>query len=516
MTLLVLVAVAGFLYLLNQILRYYKTSRILSKVPSPPGHWLIGNMDIILKINPDDFFDLLRDFSKKYGSIYRLSTPYITTINISDPGDLEMILSQPKHMSKSKVYGFLQNWLGEGLLTSSGLKWQKRRKILTRAFHFNILRQFLDVFNDETDKLTQQIRDMNNENTVPAYIDVVPLISHMTLKAMGETSMGMKNITDTEVVLYRQSIHKMGKLLLERIGSPLTRLSFIYRLTRNGREENRTIHQLHQFTDTIIKQREKQILNLDRLELASSLYSERKLMRMLDLLLLAKIDDNSIDYEGIREEVDTFMFEGHDTTAVALSFLLHSLASHVHIQDEVRRELREVLGDKPHPTYADLHRLEYTERVIKESLRLYPSVPFISRIASEDILTSTGYFLPKGTVLHMHIFDLHRSSEIYPDPLKFDPDRFLLDNCSQRHPFAYLPFSAGPRNCIGQKFALLELKSCLCGVLRKYRLEHDGKNEFRFAADLVLRTKDAIKIKFLPLSKVKLERTVQNENLIAT
>lgn len=104
------------------------------------------------------------------------------------------------------------------------------------------------------------------------------------------------------------------------------------------------------------------------------------------------------------------------------------------------------------PTYQELQNLPYTEMCIKESLRLYPSVPLIARIASDDFRIPSGYLVPKGVELLIHIYDLHRNSDIYPNPEKFDPDRFLPENTTNRHAFAYLPFSGGPRNCIGKYF----------------------------------------------------------------
>ena len=146
------------------------------------------------------------------------------------------------------------------------------------------------------------------------------------------------------------------------------------------------------------------------------------------------------------------------------------------------------------PTFNDLQKLKYLERVIKEALRMYPSVPYISRKLGDDLVTATGYKLPKGTITHLHIYDLHHNPEFYP----FDPDRFSPEASKSRHPFAYLPFSAGSRNCIGQKFAMLELKAVISGTLANFVLEPvDTPETVVLIMDFVLRAKDGIKIKFV-------------------
>lgn len=147
---------------------------------------------------------------------------------------------------------------------------------------------------------------------------------------------------------------------------------------------------------------------------------------------------------------------------------------------------------------AGYNQMEYTERVIKECLRLYPPVPFISRVLTEDIHIETGQLIPKGTECHLHIFDLHRDPEQFPDPDKFDPDRFLPEEVQKRHPFSLLIFSAGPRNCIAQRFAMLEIKSCLEEILMHFQIQPVTKCEdVVIIGDIVLRSQSPIKVKMV-------------------
>jgi len=140
--------------------------------------------------------------------------------------------------------------------------------------------------------------------------------------------------------------------------------------------------------------------------------------------------------------------------------------------------------------------MEYLDRVLKESMRIYPPVPFISRELSED-LTLDGVTHLKGSLVNIHIIDIHRDPEIYPEPEKFDPDRFLPENCSARSNFAFIAFSAGMRNCIGQKFAMLELKVMLTKIIKNFKISPITKREeIVFITDMVLRTNHPIKMRF--------------------
>ena len=173
-------------------------------------------------------------------------------------------------------------------------------------------------------------------------------------------------------------------------------------------------------------------------------------LAFLDLLIEAHMN-NELSKSDIVEEVDTFMFEGHDTVATNIAFCLYLLASHPEIQRKVQAEMDEIFGENTQndPSYSDLSKMRYLEKCIRETLRLYPSIPVMSRrIQGDSDVHIDGYEVPPGTNVIMLNYHLHRDEDQFHDPDSFNPDRFSVSN---RDNYSYVPFSAGPRNCIGQK-----------------------------------------------------------------
>lgn len=263
-----------------------------------------------------------------------------------------------------------------------------------------------------------------------------------------ETAMGTSiKSSSKEQIAYKEAINKANNY----VHMVTTDAFYHYFITRIFKlpfwQHKFVIKTLHAFTNRVIKERKATFKNTSN---ETDDYLPKKRLAMLDLLLSVKEENGGIDENGIREEVDTFMFEGHDTTSMCLCFTLMLLANHSKIQERIFNEIMNVFGqENRNPTYHDLQNLHYLELCLKESLRLYPSVPLISRTTNVDINFPSGYFLPKGVSILIHIYDLHHNPDIFPDPETFNPDRFLPENCTERHPFAYLPFSGGPRNCIG-------------------------------------------------------------------
>lgn len=386
-----------------------------------------------------------------------------------------------------------------GLLTSAGEKWRTRRRLLTPAFHFDILKEYFEVFKEESDNLVSTLREVAGQD-----VNIIPISTQFTLNTICESAMGVKlNSLGNDGIIYRENIYEVGKLLLFRLLKPWLIADFIYKGLGYRRQMDKVLRPVLDFTKSIIKQRkanfvsETEDLPANETKENENVYFRPKKRRyaMLDTLLQAQ-RDGMIDDEGIIEETDTFTFAGHDTTSSAISFTLLILSHHPEAQEKIFAEILEVLETKEELTIDDFSKMEYLDRCIKECLRIYPPVTFISRELSEDFIHD-GFTQPKGTVCNIHIYDVHRDPEIFPDPEKFDPDRFLPENCAGRNNFAFIAFSAGMRNCIGQRFAMLELKMIFSKLIRNFEIIPVTKREeVIWLSDLVLRSKGPIKMKF--------------------
>ncbi|KAF9801575.1 hypothetical protein SFRURICE_015069 [Spodoptera frugiperda] len=495
-----LVVAVIFLCTLHILLNYNRKARLIRKLPGPRDDFIVGNGFTVIR-SPVETMKLRREFCTEFNGIFRVWVCPMGAIFVYNPEDIEILMSGMKFGEKSFIYNFLKNWLGDGLLVSNGAKWQTRRKILTPAFHFNILKQFCEIIDENSERFLEALNQ-----TAGKPIDVVPVLSEFTLNSICETAMGTQLTDDNSAARsYKQAIYDLGCLIFQRFVRVYLYPEFIFKLSPMGRKENRYLKVVHSFTENVIEQRreyiEKNGINFNEQIEAddddSYVYKKKKKTAMLDLLLSAQ-KEGHIDKSGVQEEVDTFMFEGHDTTASGLTFCFMLIANHKDIQDKIIQELDDIFGNEDRPIkMEDLAKMKYLECCIKESLRLYPPVHFISRNINEDTVLS-NYKIPAGAYCHILISDLHLRPDLFKNPTVFDPDRFLPENSVGRHPYSYIPFSAGPRNCIGQKFAMMEMKIAVARVLRKFYLSPVTRPcDITFTADLVLRNDGPVLVNFV-------------------
>ncbi|XP_035214782.1 LOW QUALITY PROTEIN: cytochrome P450 4c3-like [Stegodyphus dumicola] len=499
------------IYIIQWHIRRKERIAILRKLPGTPPTFLIGNLSWVKSIYSKklDFHPGVYIFERIHGSCVLFEkygmhafwfgvTPIVSVFRAEI---MEEILSSSVSLEKSFEYSFLHQWLGRGLLTSTGLKWKSRRRLLTPSFHFRILEDFLPVFNNHATVLVKKIRAQADKE----YIDIIPLVILCTLDIICETVMGVHIGAQTGGNSeYVRAVHNLGHIFNLRTVSPLLWSDFTFGLSRTGRQFAKDLEIMHGFTKKVIKEKKESMLNHlvknEEPENVPDSYQGKKRKAFMDLLLDCISLEQQLDEQDIREEVDTFMFEGHDTTAMGIIFALYCIGLYPEVQKKVTDELDEIFGDdvERSVTHDDVRRMKYLECTLKESQRIYPSVPLIGRKMDENI-TYEGLTIPAGTTVHLNIIGLHRSGRTFPNPEKFDPDRFLPENMLDRHPYAYIPFSAGPRNCIGQKFAMLEEKYLISNILRHFKVVSlDHRDVMHVKVEFTLRPAQPIRLKFIP------------------
>ncbi|XP_023297259.2 cytochrome P450 4c3 [Lucilia cuprina] len=491
-------AVIIFLVIYNK--RRARLVRLIEKIPGPASMPFLGNA-IEMNVDHDELFARITGSKSLWGNrfgIYKVWQGTNAYVMVFDPETVEPILNSQKFIDKSHDYDYLRPWLGTGLLTSFGRKWHSRRKILTPAFHFKILEDFVDVFNEQSAILTNKLeRELSSEA-----FNIFPYVTLCTLDIVCETAMGRSIYAQSNSESdYVKAVYGIGEIIQNRQSKLWLHLDAIFRLTEDYKRHTSYINTLHGFSNRVIRERKAELVdnnnnNNNTVDAYDDL-GKKKRLAFLDLLIEYSKNGTHLSNDDIREEVDTFMFEGHDTTSAAISWTLFLLGSHPEYQERVYEELESIFGDdRDTPaTMKNLMDMRYLECCIKDALRLFPSVPMMGRSIGEDVQIGE-YKVPAGTTAIIMTYMLHRNPRIFPKPEQFNPDNFLPENCAGRHPFAYIPFSAGPRNCIGQKFAILEEKAVLSTVLRKYKIEAvDRREDLTLLGELILRPKDGLRVK---------------------
>nr|KAG5713252.1 hypothetical protein BaRGS_007779 [Batillaria attramentaria] len=281
----------------------------------------------------------------------------------------------------------------------------------------------------------------------------------------------------------------------QRLGQPWFHSDWLYFFTPSGRQFLKHCRTVHKVAEEIIAKRRKALTSG---KMASEEPSQkRRCLDFLDILLTAK-DENGegLTPQEIRDEVDTFLFEGHDTTASAISWTMFSLAEHPDIQATCQAEINELMAGRQSDDilWDDLSRLPYLTMCIKEALRLHSPVPFIQRELTQE-MEIDGHVVPAGTIVGVVIYDMHHNPTVWENSMEFQPERFTEENITARNPYAFIPFSAGPRNCIGQNFAMHEIKLVLAKMLHRFTYILDPGHKVEKYEAIVMKSKTGIRMK---------------------
>jgi len=296
---------------------------------------------------------------------------------------------------------------------------------------------------------------------------------------------------------FMTAIHENTQAIMDRFLNPLFHLDFIYSLTPAGRKFNHNSKIVARKADEIIRGRRKNLLEQPEEEALR----RQEHFDFLDVLLEAKREDErGLTDEEVRAEVRTFMFAGLDTVTSAICWILYCLALHPEHQKQCQEEIDGIFEQGNGLQWNDLYNVPYLKLCINEAMRLYSPVPIICR-SSDKNYDLQGRTFPKGTFLYVNIFALHRNPHVWKNPEVFDPLRFTEQRSKGRPSHSFIPFSSGPRNCIGQNFAMTEIKITLAMILHRFDLTIDPDQIVPMEdllTVLMLRSKRGVRIKVNP------------------
>jgi cytochrome P450 len=433
---------------------------------SAPGRVpLLGHFAAYLR-DPLKFLDQ----SQRLGPFVDVEFPMVRALMLTEPEHIEEVLvTKAKFFSKDMFAQQLKRLLGEGLLTSEGDFWLRQRRLAQPAFHRERIAGYGRTMVECAEAEVNRWRDGEER-------DVHEDMMRVTLEIVGKTLFGAnvasraRDIADAldAVMTHYSDPVALGVPHWDKLPTP----------------GNKRFRDGIAMIDSIIRD----LIAAHRANRAGDGSD------LLAMLLAARDEDGSgMSDQQLRDEVITLVLAGHETTAIALSWTWMLLSQHPEATRKLEDELDRVVGERA-PTLADLPKLEYTDRVIRESMRLYPPAWSIGREALADV-TIGGMPIKKGEQLWMNQWSVHRDARFYPEPNRFDPERWTPEMQKKLPRYAYFPFGGGPRLCIGHAFAQMEAVLLLATFARAYRLTLVPGHKIEPLTAVTLRPKHGIRVR---------------------
>ena len=443
------------------------SSRIDASRRLPPGPSGRGLRNLVARVR--DYAGFLQGLAFEYGGIVRFRILSKQIYVVSDPALLhEVFVSKRASFEKGPAYKKTNFLTGPTSLTADGDDHRRRRKLIQPSFHKRALAGYAEIMVEEAEALQRRWTDGGT-------VDLADEMQRVTLAIAVRAFFGRDTDVDPELIKETLGAILWGMKLSQLPGSDL--------LNRLPLPQNRRARQTYDRLDEQI------------LAVIGKARREGDTRTDLISLLVAATDegDGALGDAEIRDETYVIIFAGHETATAALTWVFHYLSRNQVALDRVRQEIDEVLGGRG-PTLEDYDRLTYLRAVFSETLRLSPPIYIVGRQAIEDC-TIGDYFVPAGTTVQPCIRVPQVDGRNFPDPDRFDPERWLRDDGRERSRYAYLPFGVGSRTCAGEAFARVEAALVLASLLQRWDFEPLSKAAPRVDSFASYRLKDGLSVR---------------------
>ena len=429
--------------------------------PGPRGLPLLGNTHQFLRRNPLDWFSALES---QYGDVVQVKIVGQRVILPTNPQDVEHVLvTNNRNYLKGGFQKLVtRSLLGNGLVLAEGDEWRSHRREMEPAFHPDRMPQYGQVIRTHIDRVVERWSPGD-------VVDLEREMKQLTLNIIVDALFGIDLADDSwglEPAFNRILAH------YERISQ-----TYLYVPERLPTPENRAYRRALGTLDAAV---EKIITS----------YRRGNIQRPTVLDQLVEGETELSDKE-IRDEIVTLLVAGHETTALMLTFTGYLLGRHTDVAERVAQEAR---ADSEIPLMKRVEKTPVLDRVLKESLRLYPPVFGIFREPIDDDVLG-GYRVPSGSIVALNQWVAHRNEEVFENPNSFHPERWTEQFEAELPAGAYFPFAAGPRRCIGERFAMMEAKMILTQLLASYDFTLVSKTELEVAPSLTTQPKDPVQVR---------------------
>ena len=418
--------------------------------PGPDSQFDIGSTE--------DSLERMRELFARYGDIYRVYAPgrKSYTYVIHHPDDVKRVLvSNHKNYTKGVGLDRVKILLGNGIMTSEGDFWRRQRYMMQPMFHRRVITEFARVIDQANDRFIDR---WESQAARGESVNVTDDMSALTLDIVLRAVFGRD--------LDRLSAEVGGNPFSVVTQEPARNLQFAYKFRSLGK-----------LVAALMRRRASEAD--EHVDFLAMLMSARD-----------KETGDAMSERELIDEVMTLVVAGHETTASALNWTWYLLALHPQVEARLHAEI-DAAPVAASPSLAQMEALPYAQQVVNEALRLYPPGWLLSRRAlGADVLA--GFEIPAGADVLLSPYLLHRHPRFWPDPDAFKPERFASENEAERSRFAYIPFAAGPRHCIGETFALYEMLMHLYKVARRYRLTYLPTEPVELEAQINLHTKNPL------------------------
>eukprot|EP00698_Gefionella_okellyi_P010037 TRINITY_DN2579_c0_g1_i8.p1 TRINITY_DN2579_c0_g1~~TRINITY_DN2579_c0_g1_i8.p1 ORF type:complete len:485 (+),score=73.81 TRINITY_DN2579_c0_g1_i8:162-1616(+) len=436
----------------------------LKNVPGPPrGSFLLGHLPQFLA---GETGAVSLKFAEQYGDIYKSTFGFTSRVTINHPDDVRKVLvtNSSNFLKNDIAYDMIRGVLGESILTMTDpQEHHSVRKLINPAFKSDTLKSLAEVFDRDANILIKKWH--HTALTGGVLEDVHGDLTRMTVDVIGHTGFDVDFGAQSGTQSYTL-FDAFSALMKTFEASALQLLPFVrYLPTARTRQRARTLKLIHAAVAEVLQKKR-----------ASARKQEGEDVSIIDILIDA-VDDHGrgLSDEQLRGQVVTFLLAGHETTSTALTWTLILLSQHANELARAQEELDSVFGpyngEDIHVSADAMHKLPTITNIIKESMRIYPPVAFTIRKAQRDSELA-GHMIPGGMRIAVNIYTMHHAKTLWYEPEQFLPDRWLSDTekgfDNPRHPMQWLPFIAGPRNCIGMKFAMLEMTVALSKILHRF------------------------------------------------